>query len=190
MQEQAMVTQDAHELTSGSVPAWPAEHVQKRWYAAYTCARHEKRVCEQMERKLVETFLPLYETVRQWKDRRVQLSLPLFPGYVFVRIPLKDRLQVLELPSVVRLVGFNGHPAPLADAEMDALREGLSGQLRAAPHLYLRVGRQVRIKNGPLKGAQGILIRRKNLLRVVLSIDLIARSISVEVDAGDIEPIS
>ncbi len=176
------------QLNPTGSPALPAEYVEPRWYAAYTCARHEKRVAEQLERSSVELFLPLYETVHRWKNRRARVELPLFPGYVFVRIALKHRLQVLEIPSVVRLVGFNGRPCALADEEVEALRNGLSRHLRAQPHPYLSVGRRVRIIGGPLQGLEGILVRKKGNLRIVLSIDLILRSIIVDVDMADVEP--
>ena len=165
----------------------PADYLEPRWYAAYTCANHEKRVREQLEQRSIESYLPLYETVRRWKDRRVCLQLPLFPGYVFVRMVLVDRLRVLQVPSVVRLVGFNGHLAALPDAEMDGLKNGLAGGVRAEPHPFLTAGRRVRIKAGPLQGREGILIRRKGSLRVVLSIDLIQRSIVVDVEVVDVE---
>ena len=166
-----------------------AAAVPARWYAIYTCARHEKRVSEQLQLRQVESFLPLYDAVHRWKDRRVHLQLPLFPGYVFVHIAPSDRLRVLELPSVVRMVGFNGQPAALADEEIVSLRDGLAGQLRAEPHPYLKVGRRVRVRRGPLAGRDGILLRKKDKLRLVLSIDLIQRSVAVEVDAADIEPV-
>jgi transcription antitermination factor NusG len=138
----------------------------------------------------VEHFLPTFEMVRRWKDRRVRLQMPLFSGYVFVRLALENRLQVLRVPSVVRLVGFGGQPAPLPDTELEALRLGMTWHLRAQPHPYLTIGRRVRIRCGPLAGVEGILIRKKNALRVVLSIDLIQRSASVEVDASSLERIS
>lgn len=163
---------------------------QPRWYAAYTCARHEKRVAAQLEERAIECFLPLYETVHRWKNMRARLQLPLFPGYVFVRFPLNERLKVLQLPSVVRLVGFNGLPLPLPDEEMETLRAGLTRQLRAEPHPFLKVGRPVRIKCGPLAGLEGILLRKKGSLRVVLSIDLIMRSVAVDIDLADLVPIS
>jgi transcription antitermination factor NusG len=169
-------------LTSG--------YVEPRWYAAYTSANHEKRVTMQLEQRSVEHFLPLYESLRRWKDRRMKLQLPLFPGYVFVRLALPDRLKVLQVPGVARLVGFNGQPAVLPDRDIQALRTSLTAQVRAEPHPYLTVGRRVRIDRGPLAGVEGILIRKKNALRVVLSLDLIMRSASVEVDVGDIERIS
>lgn len=167
----------------------PMDYLEPHWYAAHTSANHEKRVAVQLGQRSVEHFLPLYDSVRRWKDRRMKLQLPLFPGYVFVRLALPDRLKALQVPGVARLVGFNGQPAVLPDREIEALRTSLAAQLRAEPHPYLTVGRRVRIKRGAFEGVEGILIRRKNALRVVLSIDLIKRSASVEVDVGDLERI-
>ncbi len=163
---------------------------QLRWYAAYTCANHEKRVREQLEQRSVESFLPVYETIRRWKDRRMHLQLPLFPGYIFVRMALVDRLRVLQVPSVVRLVGFNGHLSALPDEEIEGLKKGLAGGVRAEPHPFLTVGRRVRLKSGPLAGMQGILLRQKGNFRVVMSIDLIQRAVAVDAEAADVEPLS
>ncbi len=174
------------EMSPQTVLALPAAYLEPRWYPAYTCARHEKRVAQQLERRSVELFLPLYETVHRWKNGRARVQLPLFPGYIFVRIALRDRLRVLEIPSVVRLVGFNGLPTALPDDEMEAMRNGLTRQLRPEPHPYLRVGRRVRIIRGPLEGWEGILLRKKGNFRIVLSIDLIMCSVAVDVDAADV----
>ncbi|MGH9714431.1 MAG: transcription termination/antitermination protein NusG [Candidatus Acidiferrales bacterium] len=163
---------------------------EPRWYVLHTCANHEKRVAQQLAERNVEQFLPLFESLRRWKDRRVRLQLPLFNGYVFARLALRNRLQVLGLPSVVRLVGFGGVAAPLADREIETLRQALAPQLRAAPHPYLTSGKRVRVLDGPLKGAEGTLVRRKSGCRVVLAMDLIARAASVEIDANDVELIS
>jgi len=162
-------------------------HAEPNWYVAYTRANHEKRVAMQLEGRTVEYFLPFYKSVRQWKDRRVQLELPLFPSYVFVRLPLRDRLRVLEIPGVVRLVGFDGHPAALSEQEIEALRESLASQLKLRPHPYLTVGRRVRIKSGPLNGLKGILVRKKGSFQVIVSIELIMRSVIAQVELSDLE---
>ncbi len=162
---------------------------QARWYAAYTCANHERRVGAELGAREVEHFLPLYSSVRRWKDRRVSLELPLFPGYVFVRLALCERLRVLQIPSVVRLVGFGGLPTPLPDTEMEIMRGGLSRSLRAEPHPFLAVGRRVRITGGPFAGLEGVLKRKKSSLRVVVSLELIQRSVAVDVDAADVEGV-
>lgn len=157
------------------------------WYAAYTCAHHEKRVAEQLTNRQVEHFLPLYNSVRRWKDRRVTLPMPLFPGYIFVRIDLRDRLRVLEIPSVARLVGFNGSPTPLPDGDIEKLRGGLAAGLHAEPYHYLQAGRRVRVTSGPLEGLEGVLIRRKNLSQFIVSLELIQRSVCLQIDSVNLE---
>ena len=161
-----------------------------RWYAAYTCARHEKRVAQQLEVRKVENFLPLYRSVRRWKDRRKELQLALFPGYVFVRMDLRDRLRVLQLPGVVSFVSFGGTPAPLGESEIEGLRHGLMKNGRVESHPYVAEGRRVQIVDGPFSGVQGFVVRRKDKLRVVLSITLIRQSIAIEVSESDIDPIN
>jgi transcription antitermination factor NusG len=167
----------------------PAPYPQPCWYAVYTYSNHERRVADQLEGRNVEHFLPLYDSVRRWKDRRVTLKLPLFPGYLFVHLALHDRMRVIQVPGVVRLVGFNSVPTPLRDREVEIIRSGLSESLRAQPHPFLTVGRRVRINSGPLAGLDGVLKRKKSNLRVVVSLGLIQRSIAVEVDAGDVVPV-
>ncbi len=162
----------------------------KLWYAVYTRARHQKPVATQLTRQEVECFLPLYESARRWKDRRVVLKLPLFPGYVFVHIDLSGRLKVLQTPGVVNLVEFGGVPCPIPDAEIEALQACLDSRVRVQPHPYLSVGRRASVKSGPLVGLEGILVRRKNGYRLVLSIDSINSSVCVELDAIDVEPVT
>jgi transcription antitermination factor NusG len=161
------------------------------WYALYTCPRHEKCVAQQIEQRSIACFLPLYRSVRRWKDRRKELELALFPGYVFVRLALKDRLRILQVPSAVRLVSFNGQPAVLPEAEIEGLRQRLAhGSGGMEPHPYLRVGRRVRVRGGPMQGLEGIIVRRKDRCRVVFSLDLLMRSVAVEVDESDVEPLA
>ena len=168
--------------------ALPISWLEQHWYAAYTCANQEKRVAAELDVRAVEHFLPLYSSVRRWSDRRVSLELPLFPGYVFVRLALRDRLRVLQIRTVVRLVGFNGHPAALPDTEMEIMRSGLSRTLGAEPHPFLRIGRRVRITGGPFAGLEGVLKRKRNSLRVVVSLGLIQRSVAVDVEFADVAP--
>jgi transcription antitermination factor NusG len=170
-------------------PALPSQQPERQWFALYTRARHEKRIADQLECKQIEHFLPLYEAVHRWRDRSVRVRLPLFPGYVFVHLCLTDRLQVLQLPGVVRFVSFSGQPQPLPENQLETLRSGLASQLRMEPHPFLRAGRRVRIRRGALEGAEGILLRRKERMRFILSVELLMRSVAVEVDAADVEPI-
>lgn len=165
----------------------PATYIQPRWYAAHTCANHERKVVDHLESRGVEHFLPQYESVRKWKDRKVLLRLPLFPGYVFVRLSLQDRLKVLQVPGVACLVSFGGRPVPMPEDEFLKLRGFLAEGFHAEPHPYLRIGRRVRIKSGPLAGLEGIVARKKRGERLVLSVDLLMRSIIVDVDMADID---
>lgn len=161
-----------------------------RWYAVYTRSRHEKRVKRQVEGKSLECFLPTYESIHHWNDRNAVVSLPLFPGYLFVRIRLADRMQVVAVPGVVDLVGVHGRPSPIPDEEIVPLRDCFTRQIGMEPHPYLVAGRCVRIKKGPLAEMEGILVRRKGQFRLVLSVNLISRSVAVEVDVNDVAPVS
>jgi len=168
-------------------PDEPIQNSQPRWYALYTCARHERRVAEQIERRQLSCFLPSYRCVRRWKDRRKEVEFALFPGYVFVHMSLSNKLKVLQVPGVVRLVSFQGQPAPLPAEEIDALRNRLSGSAKIEPHPYLRAGRKVRVHSGPFQGLEGVIVRRKDRYRLIFSIDLIQRSLAIELDEADLE---
>ncbi len=166
----------------------PPDYLEPRWYVAYTCANHEKTVLDQLERRSVESFLPIYAAIRRWKDRRIRLDLPLFPGYVFVHWALNDRMRVLQTPGVVRLVGFGGQSAALPDGDVAALRQGLSREMCIEPHPYLKVGHRVRVRSGPLQGLEGILVRKKKSAKIVISLDLIiVRSVAAEIDIAELE---
>src|SRR6266851_1881512 len=130
-------------MNPAEYPGMGPNFFESHWYAAYTSANHEKRVAHQLGQRSVEHFLPVYESVRRWKDRRKKLELPLFPGYVFVRMALRERMRVLQIPGVACLVGFGGAVATLPDEEIEGLKKGLSGGVRAEPHPYLKVGGKV-----------------------------------------------
>ncbi|MGA8618886.1 MAG: UpxY family transcription antiterminator [Candidatus Sulfotelmatobacter sp.] len=166
-----------------------ANYFQPHWYAVYTRSRHEKTVAQQLGHKSVDHFLPLFETIRNWRNGRFRIRLPLFPGYLFVHIALQERLQVLQVPGVVGLVSSNGMPVALPQAEIETIRDALTKGMQAHPHPYLTVGSRVRINSGPLEGLNGILVRKKGQLRVVVSVDLIMRSIAVDIDASEVEPM-
>jgi transcription antitermination factor NusG len=168
----------------------PAADALLQWFAVYTTPRHEKHVSQILGERKIETFLPLYRTKRQWKKRLpIDLELPLFPTYVFVRIGSRARGAVLGVPGVLSIVGSPRDPWPLPDFEIETLRSGLF-ECKIEPHPYLIVGERVRIKAGAMVGVEGVLVRKKNDLRVVLSLDTIMQSVAVEVDADDIEPVN
>ncbi len=181
-------------FAANPLPATEAAAMQEpgvnQWFAACVRSRHEKSVAQHLERNRVECFVPLYEEVRRWKDRRMTLRLPLFAGYVFAHICPGDRMRVLTAPGVVRLVTFQGQPAAIPDPQIESLRALSASEARMRPHPYLAVGRRVRVSNGPFAGAEGILLRSKGRLRFVLSLELLARSVALEVDSSDVSPVS
>lgn len=163
-------------------------HECAAWWALYTRHQHEKAVAEMLSAKGFEVFLPLYESMRRWKDRRKLLSLPLFPCYVFVRGGLNRRLQVVTTPGV-HMILYNGeHVAIIPDDEIQAIRIAVEAPVRVEPHPYLKCGERVRVTRGSLEGVEGVLVRKKNQYRLVLSVEMLAQSVAVEIDASEVEP--
>ena len=161
----------------------------RRWYAVYLHSRRETHVAKQLAVRQLEYFLPLYLAVHCWKNRTTQyLHLPLFPGYVFVRISREDRASILSVPGVVDLVGPPGKPIPLPDDELDALRLGVS-ERNPKPHTPLVQGERVRIRSGVLAGLKGTLQPDASGPRMVISLESIAQGASIAVDWEEIEPI-
>jgi transcription antitermination factor NusG len=160
----------------------------RSWFAVHTSSNHEKRVAQHLQVREIETFLPLYGVTKRWKNRTtVKVEMPLFSGYVFARIAPTERIRVLEVPMVCSIVGNKRDPIPLPDAEIERLRAGLQGR-QAHPFPYVKVGNRVRIRSGPLTGLEGFVVRTYGTLSVVLSVDLIQKSIAVHVEAGELEP--
>lgn len=160
------------------------------WNAIYTRHQHEKIVADNLNRIGVEVFLPTYNVIRQWTDRKKCLSLPLFSCYVFLRNCFEQRWEILSTPGVHSFVMFAGRPAPIPDLEIEAIRKAAMSGLRIEPHPFLRCGDRVRVSSGPLAGTEGVLVRRKGSYRLVLSLQLLAKSIAVEVDAFSVQPLS
>ena len=173
-------------------PPQPASSLEceanSSWYAVYTCARHEKRVKQQLDLRQIRCALPLYRAVHRWKDRRKELDLPLFPSYIFVNLALANRVRVLEIPGVVSFVCSQGKPLVLPRHEIGPFLADHGAGRGIEPHPFVQVGRQVRLRNGPLAGLEGTLLRWKEGLRLVVSIDMLMRSVAVEVSAEDVEP--
>jgi transcription antitermination factor NusG len=157
------------------------------WHAVFTLTNHEKRVAANCQLRQIESFLPVYRVRHRWKNRcTVDLDLPLFPNYFFVRIAAQNRIRVLQVPGVVSIVSSGGQLLPVPADYITALRDGLLTH-KIEPHADLQAGDLVRIKTGPFTGTEGILERRKGDLRVVLRLEMLARSVSVEVAAQEIE---
>ena len=165
-------------------------HEASPWWVLYTRHQHEKTVAEMLSAKDFEVFLPLYESVRRWKDRKKLLTLPLFPCYVFVRGGLDRRLQVVTTPGIHTILFHGEKVAIVPEAEIEAIRRAVEGSFRVEPHPFLKCGERVRVTRGSLEGVEGILIRKKNLYRLVLSVDMMAQSVAVEIDATDVEPVT
>lgn len=164
--------------------------METHWCAVYTRHQHEKAVSEMLQVKDFDVFLPLYESIRKWKDRKKLLSLPLFPGYVFVRGALERRLPILTTPGVHMIISRGERIATIPEEEIEAIRRTIEGQFRVEPHPFLRCGGRVRVVRGSLEGVEGILTRKKNLYRLVLSVEMLAQSVAVEIDALDVEAVA
>lgn len=173
--------------SEGATPGLASGAQSPDWYALYTRPNHEKRVVEHLALREIEYYLPFYRTTHRWKNRcKVELELPLFPGYVFARFPWRQHVRVLEVPSVVSILGNGREPLPLQQDEIAALRAGLALR-RAEPSPNVSIGERARIKSGPLSGFEGVVIRKSNGLRVILRLRQIMRSVAVEVEECDLE---
>lgn len=159
------------------------------WWVLYTRHQHEKTVASILSKKGFEVFLPVYDSVRRWKDRNKMLSLPLFPCYVFVRGGLDRRLQVVTTPGVHTILYHGEQVAIIPDHEIHAIQMAIEGPYRVEPHPFLKCGERVRVTRGSLQDVEGILIRKKNLYRLVVSVEMMAQSVAVEIDATDVEPV-
>jgi transcription elongation factor/antiterminator RfaH len=160
------------------------------WYAVYTRPRHEKHVLQELTEKRIEVFLPTYKVRRRWSDRYKIVDEPLFKNYLFVHVDYDRRYHDTLRPyGAVAFVSFDGKPAQIPDAEIEAIRRLVSCEVPYSPHPYLKVGRRVRVRSGPLTGCEGIFVRKKNVARLVLSVDLLQQAVSAEIDADCVEAL-
>lgn len=160
-----------------------------RWWALYTRHQHEKVVAGTLVTKGFEVFLPLYDSMRRWKDRKKLISLPLFPCYVFLKGSLDRKLQIVTTPGVHMILTHGERIASIPEAEIEAIRRVVEGRYRVEPHPFLKCGERVRVMRGALEGVEGILLRKKNWHRLVLSVNMLAQSVAVEIDSSDVEPV-
>ncbi len=159
------------------------------WYAIQVRPRFEKVVASALLSKGYEGFLPLYRCRHRWSDRVKEVELPLFSGYLFSRLDINKRLPVLITPGVIRFVGIGKTPVPVDENEMSAILKIVGAGLRAEPHPYLLVGQKVRIDRGTLSGVEGIVQVAKRSARLIVSVSLLQRSVSVEIDEAWVRPI-
>src|SRR5580698_10796503 len=160
------------------------------WYALYTRHQHEKMVHQVLTNKGFDTFLPLYATTHNWKDRTKSLTLPLFPCYVFLKGGIERRLQILTTPGIYGLVSSAGQPAAIPDIEIEAIRRVIESGARVEAHPYLKCGNWVRVKSGPLTGIEGILVRKKSTSRLVLSVEILGTAAAIEVAGFQVEAVN
>jgi transcription antitermination factor NusG len=162
-----------------------------RWYAIHTRARHEKKAALQLQERGVSTFLPLITQARRWSDRSQLIQLPLFACYIFVRVAasVETRLAVLQTPGVLAFVGIHGIGIPVPDKEIEDIKTLLERDADCAPYPFLKLGRRVRIRGGCFDGVEGILVGKNHDRSLVVSIELIQRSLAVRIDGYDVEAI-
>lgn len=183
-------------LIESTVPRPPSQEIMetgqqsRHWYVICSRPRHEKKVHEFLRYRQVECFLPLYRTIHRWKNGcKAQLELPAFPGYLFVKSQCRELARILDIPGVLSFVGSRQRPSRLDDFEIETLQSGLHLR-RFEPHPRLTIGERVRIIAGPLSGLDGILLRNKNGVRVVITLGLIHQSVAVELNSDDVEPLA
>jgi len=159
------------------------------WYALFTRYQHEKLVATALSNKCYDVYLPVYRAVHRWQDRDKQLSLPLFPCYVFLRGGLDRQLQILTTPGLLHIVSWGGRPAVIPPAQIEAVKQILGSGLPVQSHPYMRCGDRVRVRSGPLMGLEGILERTKGQARLVLSMEMLGRAAAVEIEAWNLERV-
>lgn len=165
----------------------PSPASARNWYALFTRHQHEKSVALALSNKDLEVYLPLYRSVRQWRDRSKQIWLPLFPCYVFIRDGMDRQFQIVTTPGILRIVGWGGRPAIVPQTQLDMATRIIESHLAVEPHPYLQSGDRVRVKTGALMGLEGILTRQKGRERLVVSMEMLGRSAAIEIDALDVE---
>ena len=174
-------------LSSGfvwSVPAVRGHAGHHPWYALQVRSRYEIGVARHLRGMGYEEFLPLYECRKRWSDRIKQVQAPLFPGYLFCRFDLQDRLPILKTPGVIQVVGYNRQPIPVDEDEIKSIQTVVSSGIPNQPWPFLKVGEKVRIESGPLRSLEGVLVEFKGNRRLILSVSLLQRSVAVEMDAA------
>jgi transcription antitermination factor NusG len=167
----------------------PINEIRSSWYAVQTLPRHERAVVEHLQNENIDCLVPLTVRIHKWSDRNQSVSLPVFPGYAFVRLNdyRGERIRVLRRPGVVRFVGNSQGAIPLEEHEIEHIRQLMENKIDCEPHSYLQAGQKVRIRNGALRGVEGILLRETGKDTLVLSVSLIRRSLSIRIEGYDLE---
>lgn len=172
----------SEELHQNSSPLHP-------WFALRVRSKHEQVASLHLSRRGYEEFCPSYKVERQWSDRKKTTDQFFFPGYVFCRLNIEDRLPILTVPGVVNIVGFGDGPTPIPEEEVARVRTMVNSGLLVTPWPFLKIGETVLIERGPLAGVEGILQEVKGKFRIVVSINLLQRSVSSEIDRAWVRPL-
>jgi transcription antitermination factor NusG len=167
----------------------PTKSLQNCWYAVHVRSRCESLVSTALRGKGYEEFLPTYRSSHRWSDRQKEFDLPLFPGYLFARFDVRDRLPVLRSPGVITIVGLGKKPVPISDEEFEAIRAIVRSGLPVEPWEHLTVGSRVLIEAGPLAGMEGIALSVDKKFRLVASVPLLRRSVAVEIERRWVRPV-
>jgi len=176
-------------LREAGLLAGPRRPMPFQWYALVVKPNHEKAVFEHLSVSAYEAVLPLYRSRRRWSDRVKEVTLPLFPGYVFCRFSYRSRVRVLRIPSVRSVVAAGSEPAPIPDWEIEAIQAVIRSGLPVKPWPFLKVGQRVVVTAGPLRGVEGILVEFRKTWQVIVSVELLQRSVATEVDLDSVSPL-
>jgi transcription antitermination factor NusG len=184
-----MFSSQVHSESTLHLPVSGLAPEESRWFAIHTMPRHEKRIAGQLQEKRVNTFLPLLRQVHRWSDRRSKVDVPMFSCYAFVRIALRieERLKVLRTPGVLAFVGSERQGTPIPDEQIEYLQTAIREKIPCAVHPFIRAGQRVRIRGGSLNGVEGLLVSQCGEQSVVISVELLRRSVSIRVEGFDIE---
>jgi transcription antitermination factor NusG len=159
------------------------------WYALQVKSRYENIVEKHLCARGFSPFLPRYKCRRRWSDRFKEITLPLFPGYLFCQLDVSNRRPIITTPGVTSIVGTGNVPVPIDEAEITAIQAAVGSGLRSEPWQFLRIGQRVIVNSGPLCGLEGILLEFGRRSHLVLSITLLQRSIAVHVDSDSVMPL-
>ena len=184
-----MPSYQTHAIPISAVPSLGLAQDGSNWYAVHTVARHEKQISAQLEEKRVCTFLPLLNQIHRWSDRRRKVEVPMFSCYAFVRMAqiVEERLKVLRTPGVLGFVGSERQGTPIPDEQIESLRTAIRENIPCFPYPFIREGRRVRLRGGSLDGVEGILVRQGADQSLVVSMELLRRSVAIRVEGYEIE---
>ncbi len=175
---------------NGTAPA-AIPGTAERWFAVKTRPRHEKKVVSELEHRGIVNYLPLVHETHRWSDRRKELDLPLFPGYVFVQTAMspESRLAVVRVNGVLHFVGSRNQGTAIPEKQIEGIRKLLASDVQAMPYAFVKVGQRVSIRGGALDGLEGIVVGRNGRRRFVISIEAIERSLAISVEGYDLEAV-